>query len=73
MRGVPESDLGVYVAAGAFAILVFAAALGTVLAYTDAELASGTVATLTVGFLLFMAVYFAAMVVYREIDDREPL
>jgi tetrahydromethanopterin S-methyltransferase subunit B len=70
---VPESDLGVYVTAGVFASLVFAVALGLLMTRTTVDLASGTVATLTVGFLLFMGVYFTAMIVYREIDDREPL
>ena len=68
-----ESDLAVYVASGAFAILVFAAAIAALVVRTEIELASGTVATFSAGFLLFMAVYFAAMVIYREIDEREPL
>ena len=68
-----ESDLAVYVASGAFAILVFAVAIAVLVTQTDIELGSGTVATFSAGFLLFMAVYFTAMVVYREIDEREPL
>ena len=68
-----ESDLGVYVASGAFAILVFVVAIVVLVTRTSIDLVSGTVATFSVGFLLFMAVYFAAMVVYREIDEREPL
>jgi hypothetical protein len=71
--GLPKSDLGVYVLSGAFAILVFAVAIAVLVTQTAIELRSGTVATFSVGFLLFMAVYFAAMVVYREIDEREPL
>ncbi|QLD90586.1 hypothetical protein HWV07_16700 [Natronomonas salina] len=70
---VLESDLAVYVASGAFAILVFAAAIAVLVTRTEIELASGTVATFSAGFLLFMSVYFAAMVIYREIDEREPL
>jgi len=68
----PQSDLGVYVASGAFAILVFAVAIAVLVTQTGVELGSGTVATFSAGFLLFVSVYFAAMVVYREIDDREP-
>ena len=68
-----ESDLAVYVASGAFAILVFAAAIAVLVARTDVEPGGGTVATFSAGFLLFMSVYFAAMVIYREIDEREPL
>ena len=70
-----ESDLAVYVASGAFAILVFVAAITVLVTRTEIEieLASGTVTTFSAGFLLFMGVYFVAMVVYREIDEREPL
>ena len=70
---LPESDLAVYVASGAFAILVFVAAIAVLVTQTAIELGSGTVATFSAGFLLFMSVYFAAWIVYNEIDEREPL
>jgi hypothetical protein len=68
-----ESDLGVYVLAGAFAVLVFAVAMTLLVVLAPVDLGRGTLATFTVGFGLFMAVYFTAMAVYRGIDDREPL
>ncbi len=68
---LPESDTGIYVASGVFAILVFGFALAVAIAWTVLDLATGTVLTLTAGFLLFMVVYFIAMAVYRGIERQE--
>ncbi len=68
-----RSDASVYVVSGAFAIAVFVVAMALLLSLTTVELGDGTVATFTVGFLLFMAVYFVAMAIYRGIDARERL
>ncbi|MDR9430895.1 MAG: hypothetical protein RI568_09415 [Natronomonas sp.] len=68
---LPETDTGVYVVSGLFALAVFVAAIAFVVSRTAIELTMGTVLTLSAGFVGFIAVYFIAMVVYREIDDRE--
>ncbi|TKR25274.1 hypothetical protein [Natronomonas salsuginis] len=68
---LPETDTGVYVVSGLFALAVFVAAIAFVVSRTAIELTTGTVLTLSAGFVGFIAVYFIAMVVYREIDDRE--
>jgi hypothetical protein len=68
---VLESDLGIYVVSGAFAILVFVVALALLATLTAIDLTAGTIATFTVGFLLFMGMYFTAMAVYRGIEKRE--
>ena len=68
-----RSDASVYVVSGAFAIAVFVVAMALLLSLTAVELGDGTVATFTVGFLLFMSVYFVAMAIYRGIDARERL
>lgn len=68
---LPDSDLAVYVGSGAFAIVVFVAAMAALVFWAPVELTVGTAATFTVGFLVFMGVYFAAMAVYRGIDNRD--
>lgn len=68
---LPESETGIYVTSGVFTVLVFAFAVAVAAGRTMLELTTGTVVTLTVGFLLFIGVYFVSMVVYREIDRRE--
>ena len=68
---LPESDTGIYVISGLFAVLVFAFAIAVAVGRTMLDLTTGTVVTLTAGFLLFIGVYFVSMVVYREIDRRE--
>ncbi|MFO7925566.1 MAG: hypothetical protein ACQET5_00805 [Halobacteriota archaeon] len=68
---LPETDTGVYVVSGLFALAVFVAAIAFVVSRTAIEPTAGTILTLTAGFVGFIAVYFIAMVVYREIDDRE--
>jgi high-affinity Fe2+/Pb2+ permease len=68
---LPETDTGVYVVSGLFALAVFVAAIAFVVSRTAIELTTGTMLTLSAGFVGFIAVYFIAMVVYREIDDRE--
>lgn len=66
-----ESDLGVYVVSGLFALAVFAVAMVVLVTRTTVDLTPSTVAMFTVGFLLFVGVYFTAMVVYRGIQARE--
>jgi ribose/xylose/arabinose/galactoside ABC-type transport system permease subunit len=66
-----ESDLGVYVVSGVFALVVFAVAMTVLVTRTAVDLSVGTVATFSVGFLLFVGVYFTAMAIYRGIDSRE--
>jgi high-affinity Fe2+/Pb2+ permease len=68
---LPETDTGVYIVSGLFALAVFVAAIAFVVSRTAVELTTGTMLTLSAGFVGFIAVYFIAMVVYREIDDRE--
>lgn len=68
---LPETDTGVYVVSGLFALAVFVAAIAFVVSRTAIELTTGSILTLSAGFVGFIAVYFIAMVVYREIDDRE--
>jgi hypothetical protein len=68
---LPESDAGIYVSAGVFALAVFVLAVAVAAGRTFLDLTAGTLVTLSVGFLLFIGVYFVSMVVYREIDRRE--
>ena len=68
---LPESDAGIYVISGLFAVFVFAVAIAVAVARTVLDLTTGTIVTLSAGFLLFIGVYFVSMVVYREIDRRE--
>ena len=70
---VADSDLGVYAVSGAFAILVYLVVLAVLAFATDVGLTVGTTATLTGGFLLFMGSYVAAMVIYRGVEDGEPV
>jgi hypothetical protein len=70
---VTDSDLGVYAVSGAFAVLVYLVALAVLAFATDVGLTVGTTATLTGGFLLFMGSYVAAMVIYRGVEDGEPV
>ncbi len=69
--GIVDSDLRLYVVSGAFAILVYLVALGVLVFATDLDLTVRTTTTLTGGFLLFMTSYVAAMVIYRNVQDRE--
>jgi len=66
-----DSDLRLYVVAGAFAVLVYLVALAVLEFATDVALTLTTTATLTGGFLLFMGSYVVAMVIYRNVQDRE--
>lgn len=66
-----ESDLGVYVVSGIFALVVFAVAMTVLVTQTAVDLTPGTVAMFSIGFLLFVGVYFTAMAIYRGIDSRE--
>jgi hypothetical protein len=66
-----QSDLGVYVGSGLFALGVFAVAVAVLLVRGVVEFGTGTVATFAVGFGLFISVYFVAMAIYRGIDSRE--
>jgi hypothetical protein len=66
-----ETDLGVYVVSGLFALVVFAVAMTVLVTRTALDLSVGTVAMFSVGFLLFVGVYFTAMAIYRGIDSRE--
>ena len=70
---VTDSDLGVYAVSGAFAVLVYLVALAVLAFATDVGLTVGTTATLTGGFLLFMGSYVAAMVIYRGVENGEPV
>ena len=70
---VTDSDPGVYAVSGAFAVLVYLVALAVLTFATDVGLTVGTTATLTGGFLLFMGSYVAAMVIYRGVEDGEPV
>lgn len=72
MRTWLRSDTGVYTLSGVFAILVYVVAVGALTVRTPVELDSGELRTFTVGFLLFVAVYFVSMAIYRGIDSREP-
>lgn len=66
-----ESDLGVYVVSGLFAVLVFVVAMAVLVTQTMVTLTPRTAVMFTVGFLLFVGVYFTAMAVYRGIEARE--
>lgn len=65
-----ETDTGIYVASGLFAVVMFAFALVMLVVLTPVTLGTRELATFTVGFLLFIGVYFTAMAVYRGIDSR---
>lgn len=67
----PDSDLGVYLVSGAFAILVFVVAMALLVTQTAVELTLRTAAMFSVGFLLFIGMYVAAMAIYRGIEARE--
>lgn len=69
--GFLETDTDVYIASGAFAIGVFVVAVALAVGLTAIGFDVATVVMLTVGFLLFMAVYFIAMAVYRGIERKE--
>lgn len=64
------TDTGIYVASGLFAVVMFVFALFLLVVLTPVTLGTRELATFTVGFLLFIAVYFTAMAVYRGIDSR---
>ena len=68
---LPENDTGLYYFAGAFTILVFAVAIAAVIGRNVVGLTTGTLLTLTAGFLIFMGVYFVSMAIYRGIERRE--
>ena len=68
MRNPLDTDTGVYVVSGLFAVLVFVVAVAVLVLFTPAEPSTGELLTFAVGFLLFVAVYFAAMAIYRGID-----
>lgn len=65
-----RTDAGIYVASGLFAVLMFVFALAALALLTPVSLGTRELVTFTVGFLLFIAVYFTAMAVYRGIDSR---
>lgn len=67
---LPESDTGIYVAAGVFTIAVFVVAVAIV-AWMQLELATTTIFALSLGFFVFMGVYFVSMAVYRGIEKQE--
>ncbi|MFQ3318662.1 MAG: hypothetical protein ACI8UR_001160 [Natronomonas sp.] len=69
---VLESDLGVYVVSGGVALLVYIVAIAVLITQTSAGLTTSSVPTFTVGFLLFLGVYFTAMAVYRGVQRGEP-
>lgn len=66
-----DSDLGVYVVSGVFALVVFVVAMAVLVTRTAVDLTPGTVAMFSIGFLLFVGVYFTAMAIYRGIEARE--
>lgn len=65
-----RTDTGVYVASGLFAVAMFVFALFLLVVLTPVTLGTRELVTFTVGFLLFIGVYFTAMAVYRGIDSR---
>ncbi len=68
---LPESDTGIYVVSGVFTIVVFAVAIAVVIGRNVIGLTTGSVITLTAGFLIFMGVYFVSMAIYRGIERNE--
>ncbi|MFA9518398.1 hypothetical protein ACERIT_14500 [Halopenitus sp. H-Gu1] len=66
-----SSDLGVYLLSGAFSLLVFFVALVGLAYFVPGGLGRRRLAGFVVGFLLFVATYFIAMWIYREIGARE--
>lgn len=67
---LPKSDTGIYVGAGIFTIVVFAVSMAAVSLW-GIDISSGSVITLSIGFLGFMAVYFVSLAVYRGIERKE--
>lgn len=63
-----DTDTGVYVVSGLFAVVVFVVCVTVLVRFTPAEPSTGELLTFTVGFLLFVGVYFVAMAVYRRLD-----
>lgn len=70
MQRFLRTDTGIYVASGLFAVVLFVFALSMLVVLTPVTLGTRELATFTVGFLLFIGVYFTALVVYRGIDSR---
>lgn len=62
-----RSDLAVYLVSGLFSVVVFVAAIGVL----DLSPGSRGFWSFTVGFLLFVFVYFVSLLIYLEIDRRE--
>ena len=67
-----DSDLGVYVVSGAFALAVYLVAIAVLVFATGIPVTLRTTATLTGGFLLFVGSYAVAMVVYRGVQSGDP-
>jgi uncharacterized membrane protein len=73
MDRILDSDIGVYVAAGAFVSLVFLVALVVVVVSPTLSLTPLTLATFGVGFLVSMGVYYVAYGIYRYVEvDEQP-
>ncbi len=68
MDGI-DRDTAIYVGTGIFAIGVFLVAISVLVDRTPLAPDRRTLATLSIGFLLFMAVYFVSMAVYRGIEQ----
>ncbi|EMA31716.1 hypothetical protein C446_15273 [Halobiforma nitratireducens JCM 10879] len=70
MRERFDSDVGFYVAVGAFTIAVFVVALIILAVLAPAGIGARELGGLVVGFLLFMLVYFVSVTVH-QLEERE--
>lgn len=61
MRLVPETDVGVAMATGAFTLGLFVVALAVIAFATPTDLGRRELVGFSVGFGLFIAVYFLSM------------
>ncbi len=71
MRRLFESDFGFYYAVGGGLIVIYVVAVTTAVLATPTAVDRRTLIPLTVGFLLFMVVYFAALSIQRLIASEE--
>ena len=71
MRRVFESDFGFYYAVGVALIVIYAVAVTTAVLASPIAVDRRTLIPLTVGFLLFMFVYFASLSIQRLIASEE--
>ena len=66
-----SDGIGVYVAVGVLSIVVFVVGVALIVRFTAIEPTTGTLVAFTVGFLIYMGVYFASFYVMRFVEGAE--